>query len=355
MPTEGGTITNTALPSEKVNRQISILIIAIAAALLSACGKKDHFEVRGRIDGLGTATVTLTYYDNGLKRLTTLSENDLFRLKGETAIPTMAFLDMAGNSRRVVLVVENGKKITVEAPENEPVKVKGSSPSSKIAEWMADNREAISTGDERAINTSIARFVGDNKGNLASPALMAAYFRFRGHEKDADSLFALMKPEVRTPALTHNFNSIMAAQLAAAAEREFASFTLYDRSDSVITFSVRRKSFSLIAVVGTDRQQRDSIIPAIRPLSETPKAKKVGILEISTAPDTTEWHASVRNDSAAWRQTWEPAALSSQALRRLAIPSVPFFVVTDSTGTQIYRGPSVSSAVSTIENNIANR
>ena len=346
------------IQSQKVNRNISTIVIALAALLFTACGKKDHFTVQGRIDGLGAATVTLTYYaDGGLKRITAVSEGDRFGLRGEASSPALAFLDIAGSGRMATLVVANGDKIKItgNADEPESFKISGSSPSSKIAGWASDNSEALKSGDSGTINASIAGFIGKNKGNTASTALLTAYFNKRGHEHEADSLFALLDPEVRTPALTHNFNSLMASQLAAASDRELSSFTLYDRSDSVITFSTRRRSYSLIALVGHQQSQRDSIIPAMKKLSSDISPKRLSILEISAAPDSSAWLSSVRPDTVSWRQTWEPAALSSHGLRRLAIPSVPFFIVTDSTGTQIYRGPSVSRAVSTIANNISSK
>ena len=147
----------------------------------------------------------------------------------------------------------------------------------------------------------------------------------------------------------------MASQLAASAGRELSSLTLYDRSDSVVTFSTRRKSYSLIAIVGTDHVQRDSVIPAIKSLSTGSISPRVAILEISTAPDSTAWKNSVAPDTVSWRQTWEPVALTSHALSRLAIPSVPFFIVTDSTGTQLFRGQSVTEATSAIAKKISSK
>lgn len=338
-----------------MNSRISIVIISIAALFLVSCGKKDHFTVQGRIDGLGTATVSLTYFaDGGLKRITAVSENDKFGLRGEASAPALAILD-AGGSRLATIVVRNGDKIKITGPADgsDRLKISGSSSSDKIARWVFDNREALASGDTRGINESIARFIGENKSNMASTALLSTYFNPRGYERTADSLFSLLSPEVRTPALTHNFNSVLASQLAASAGKELSSLTLYDRSDSVVTFSTRRKSYSLIAIVGTDRAQRDSVIPAMKSLSTGSISPRVAILEISTAPDSAAWKTSVAPDTVSWRQTWEPVALTSHALSRLAIPSVPFFIVTDSTGTQLFRGQSVTEATSAIAKKIS--
>lgn len=313
--------------------------------------------MQGRIDGLGTATVSLTYFaDGGLKRITAVSENDRFGLRGEASAPALAILD-AGGSRLATIVVRNGDKIKITGPADgsDRLKISGSSSSDKIARWVFDNREALATGDTRGINESIARFIGENKSNMASTALLSTYFNPRGYERTADSLFSLLSPEVRTPALTHNFNSVLASQLAASAGRELSSLTLYDRSDSVVTFSTRRKSYSLIAIVGTDRTQRDSVIPAMKSLSTGNWGARVAILEISTAPDSTAWKSSVAPDTVSWRQTWEPVALTSHALSRLSIPSVPFFIVTDSTGTQLFRGQSVTEATSAIAKKISSK
>ncbi|MDE6121334.1 MAG: hypothetical protein K2F63_06050, partial [Muribaculaceae bacterium] len=61
-------------------------------------------------------------------------------------------------------------------------------------------------------------------------------------------------------------------------------------------------------------------------------------------PDTADWRKSVLPDSASWRQGWAAGTVSAIGVDRLAIPSLPFFVVCDSTGRQIYRGSDMTRA-----------
>lgn len=52
--------------------------------------------------------------------------------------------------------------------------------------------------------------------------------------------------------------------------------------------------------------------------------------------------------SAIWLQTWAPGSVASTNIGKLSIPRLPYFIVADSTGAQIYRGPSISTAENTI-------
>jgi len=61
------------------------------------------------------------------------------------------------------------------------------------------------------------------------------------------------------------------------------------------------------------------------------------------------WKKSIENDSATWVQGWVVGAASAHSIERLGINRLPFFIIADSTGKQLYRGPSVDSVTHRIE------
>ena len=329
---------------------ISIIAI-IMAALLTGCGKSEKFSIRGEITGIGSQTVTVTYYANGgLQRLSAPAEAGAFRLQGISAQPTLASVTLSDGTPIATLVVKNGDKIKLRANIDDPLAldVSGSSPSSKIAEWMRDNAPALHTRDAEAINRSIAEFVTANPHNIAATAILVTEFRTEGYEQLADSLFTLISPAVRPTAVVQNFNTILASQLSNATRADLAPMNLYGRGDSMVRYNPRNQSVSMLYFISDRRAARDSVIPRIRHLTSLYPHRRFRPVEISTAPDSAAWTRSIQPDSATWSQTWAPGSVAFTAVQKLAVPRLPFFIVADSTGSQLYRGSSVSQAEAVI-------
>lgn len=67
------------------------------------------------------------------------------------------------------------------------------------------------------------------------------------------------------------------------------------------------------------------------------------------ARDSARWKQATARDSATWVQAWAPGSAASVDFQRLAIPALPYFVVADSSGTQVWRGGSVKLMKKNIE------
>ena len=121
------------------------------------------------------------------------------------------------------------------------------------------------------------------------------------------------------------------------------------RNDTVTTFSPRKHRLSLLVFSDENSGRADSIVPALRRLRKAHTDKALGIIDISLDTDTLAWQSSTRNDTATWDAAWGTGGIASAALRPLAIPRLPYFIVTDSVGSQIYRGASISQALKKID------
>ena len=107
-----------------------------------------------------------------------------------------------------------------------------------------------------------------------------------------------------------------------------------------------QQSYSLLAF--TDSRKPDSIISRLRNLRKSLGKRRLKIIEISLTGDSAMWRASVKGDSMNWFQAWAPGSTAAREIRRLAVPRAPFYIVADSTGTQLYRGTSAYSAYTLI-------
>ena len=95
-----------------------------------------------------------------------------------------------------------------------------------------------------------------------------------------------------------------------------------------------------------DREKRSDIINALKEKMHSNDA--IAIADVLVDADTTRWAATCRADSATWHHYWVPGGVTDIALRSLRIPTVPYFVATDTLGHIVYRGASVAKAISAL-------
>ena len=125
--------------------------------------------------------------------------------------------------------------------------------------------------------------------------------------------------------------------------------TFADNDDSLRSYNPRHSRLSLIVISDNKSGRADSIVPQLRRLRRTYNDKTAGHSGLFGRRDTTVWKQSIRNDSSRWLQGWGAGSLASPAISRLGVRSLPFFVVADSTGKQLYRGLSIAQALKYIK------
>lgn len=315
---------------------------------MTSCGSTDDFVVRGQIAGVDVQTVTMTYFDRGgLQSYTVQSLGGKFSFRGTAAKPTLAVISLGDGQRLATLVVKNGDEVTIEVDPANPfmAKVSGNATSREIAQWLNTNAESLQARRPDAVNAAVARYVEGNKDKMSATAILVNYYNCDGYEATADSLFSLLTVGARPTEIVQGFNSVINSQLSADGQAPVQYMVLYELRDSLISFTPGRASASLLCFTTDDRTELDSIRPRLRRLRLAQPKERLQMLEISTAPDSASWRRSFRSDTVSnWYRTWIPGSVGAPSVRALAIPRLPYFIVTHSTGTQIYRGPSLKGA-----------
>lgn len=329
-------------------KSVIYFLTALLAVVSCGCSKQRYFKVKGEIEGLGSQTVTMLYYSaGGLQRTTAHGDGTgAFELHGESAIPTLAVVSLSDGTVIANLVAENGNNITLEGELNHPmdIKVKGSGPSSAIAKWQKENAEILASGNAGAINQAVKRFVESNKGSIASTAIVVTHFRVAGYETLADSLMTIIDTDARPGSVVQNFSSVLATQLSSKTLATVKPMLLFSATDTTFYFVPSAQKISLLAFVPELRSCRDSIVPQLAALKLKYKDRRFDVVEFASGLDSLQWRNSIKPDSASWHQVWAPASVSAPAVRNLAVPRIPYFIVVDSAGNQVLRTHSISAA-----------
>lgn len=327
-------------------------ILILLAVALTACGSSDSFTVSVEMENLGLEALRMTYVSSG--RVLTAEgrakePGDAVELTGESEVYTLVRLMRADGSHLATFPARNGEHVRIKLDGDGGLEsMTGNTPCDSLSAFLSRTAKL----DPAAMDNAIARYVRENPASVASTVLLVSRFDAAANPEMADSLFAMLTPEVKSRGIVEGWSEQLSLASLEQLERRIAPMTLYGTGDSTVTFAVTTSPYTLLAF--TPMHRPDSIAAKLRTLRADRPRKRLNIIEITLNADSAAWNQAVARDSATWRRAWVPGGAASPALRRLSISRTPFFILTDSTGRQIYRGPSLTALNGAIQNSINN-
>ncbi len=312
--------------------------------LLASCGGSDEYLIECDIMGLGDKGLEMIYSDRGVKRLSFHPVDGKVLMR--TNLPRKTLVEVFSLDNRLLFsaIGQNGGHIKVKMEIDDPssLSITGDDVSSDYARITALNDSLFRHGSDTEVNALIAREIHAAPASMASAMLLMNHVRTPGHELQADSLLNTIQPEARPTWLIGSYASLLGEQLAVTVKNSVPNISIHTGSDTTIRFNPSLQSYGLL--IFNDSRKPDSLTSRIRSLRNGHKRRRLDILEVSFAPDSASWKETVSRDSSTWKQAWVPGGAGSQQIRNLTVPRLPFYIVTDSAGHQVYRGTSLYHA-----------
>lgn len=328
-------------------RGLLTVLAAVTVMLLTSCGS-DSFKVKCDIAGGRTMNVRVVYAgDDVLNNVLGAARDGRFLFEGH-APENGALVEILDNDYRPLgrFFARNGDeiKLTVDPANPAVVRAEGSDVNERWSEWTAKNAKVLQSADSRAVNAAVAAYVKGHKDDILSSLLMITCYDASTDPEGAERLLQSIDPAARPESLTSVRMLVDARTSSRVARGKVAPIVyLSSRADTPVTFNPRRHTRTLLAFTG-QQEERDSIIDALREFYGS-RPRGTEVLDMRLDQDTLQWRRTVNSDSVAWPAAWVAGSVAAPGVDRLGIPTLPFFIVTDSTGTQIYRGTSVAAAV----------
>lgn len=338
---------------QRMHKTILIALITLLATVISGCSGPDSFEVKGHVKGDATINLRALYYvDGALQSSIFPADRGSFSFKGRA--PEGAVVEILDNDYRLLgrFYAENGDEIDVTIDPKSPASAKvnkGNEAAIRWAQWLNANAKILDGRNSKAINVLVAKYVKAHPQDIVSTLIVTTVYDASADPEGASRLLSSIAPEARPTTLTEALATLLTYADTSAGKRRVSPLTLMARNDTVTTFSPRKHRLSLLVFSDENSGRADSIVPALRRLRKAHTDKALGIIDISLDTDTLAWQSSTRSDTATWDAAWGTGGIASAALRPLAIPRLPYFIVTDSVGSQIYRGASISQALKKID------
>lgn len=283
------------------------------------------------------------YYADGVyKTVITAVREGKFEFTGNASQPTILEIMDYEYHPLVRLYVKNGDTydINMNPKDLYDVQVSGNDISSRWSDFLRNNAEKL----RNDANTAVAEYIDAHRDDILSTLLLMTAYDASDNAEAADSLMSLITPEARPSSLTEGYMYVLERLISETASSPVLPMKYIDAKDSLRSFNPARHELSLISVSRQSDVRKDSIVPALRRLRKEHSSKKLGIIDLSFDNDTLLWKQAARIDSASWKQGWAAGGLASMPVKALGLPSVPYVVVCDSTGSQLLRTRSVGRA-----------
>lgn len=321
--------------------------------VLTACGSRDSFTVEARVDGLGVEALWMVYYADGQLNQSEgrpAEPGDPAKFVGASADYTLVTLRRFNGSDIVGFPARNGDKIKVTVNADGSVAVSGNAACDSLTAFYSRHRSLIESGPSPKLSAAVARFVEANTASVASTVLLTTLFDASASTARADSLYAMIAPEARAPGIVAGWSEQLDLASQDELNRRLGPFTVYSRGDTAMSFVATISPYSLIAFTMTDRA--DSVASALQRLRADFSDRRLKMLEVTVNTDSAQWARQMANDTARWTRGWVPGGAAAPVVRRMSVTGIPFFIVADSTATQIYRGTSVTAAVNALRSRL---
>lgn len=331
-------------------KKILSLIIITLSVILTACGTKDYFTVTATVEGLGTQNVKI-FYRSGetLVALSSTALDGKFTFTGNAPHLTLVEIYTASRSLIGAFAAKNGDDIKVELKLNEPgfIKIKGDKTAEKMAQFITDHASIINNDSRDSINMAVEGFIRANVDEPASAMLLVTFFDAFENPSMADSLASMLSPKaLPTDQFLKSFRSTL--HLSSDTLTTLPSLRLFTLGDSLTTINRQGKRRVLLAITGQEQSDRDEMTASLTALADSLK-NSIEVVELSLVNDTTEWHSMLGDKKPRYRACWMPGGTGNPVLAPLAIPSMPWYIATDSTSRIVYRGRSLDHAIKTLE------
>lgn len=322
--------------------------------LAAACGGGDTVKLRGTVEGKPTQNMRLVYYNGEAMQdgITGIREGE-FGVKFGASQPTI--VELYDNDYHLFgrFYAHPGDEIEAVLNPGNPYlsKFTGNEVTQRYSDFCNKNAGTLLNGGPEA-NRLISDYIAKNKSDIAATMLLLTAYDASIDPAGAQRLMKMLTPEAKPAALTVWYDYQLSAVSGPDKAPRVQAMKLYDRVDSLLDYTPGQSRRTLIVVSDAASGRLDSIVPVLRRLRRANTDSQLTIIDLGTDREQEAWRMYTVNDSVKgrWIQSWNPGRLAAPAVRDLGIGRLPYFVVADSTGRQIYRGPSITVAEGKLRN-----
>lgn len=326
-------------------RQLFFLSLCALLALCTSCSNNDQFRVNGTIDGKATMNLRINYLENGaLRTIVTAAREGNFEFFASAPQPTIVEINDYDNRPLARLYAVNGETFDLKIDRSKPynLEIQGNELSGRWADFLRNNSEKMSAGRDSA-NAVIARYIALHPDDILSTLLLITNYNSSEDAFAADSLLSLIDAKARPSSLTENYTIMLERLVNEHTTAPIESFRFLN-ADTARTFRPSDNKANLLAFT----LEEDDDYKALANLLErhAKKNRKAFIVDLRTDPIRVSYEGA---DTCTRILGRLPGGIAAPGIEKLGIPRLPFFIVTDNEGNQLYRGTDSGAALNKLD------
>ncbi len=338
-------------------RKITGIIAAMLAGIaIWSCSGPTSFKIKGELTDGANINLYVKYYGAHAVRNGVMAARE-GKFEAEFSSPDPTIVEILDNEYNVLarMFVQNGDEmnVTIDRANPSASKVAGNEINQRWSELINSNATLLSSADSKDINSMIEEYITANPSDPVGALMFAEFYDSSSDPVHAMEVMEMIDMEARPAGVLDPYATMVS---------HFANPDSYGtvqpinyreaQSDSVLTFRTADKKVSLISLSNENSKRSDSIVPGLKKIVKDFPSKHLQVIDFVLYADTNAFKRLTYRDSATWTQAWLPGGILGKGIEGLAIPDMPYFIVTDSAGHQLYRGTSIQEASDKIKETI---
>lgn len=327
------------------------LLLAVVALALGACTKNEvrlKFSLPSDFNG----ACRIVYYASA-KNVGTVRETvvEIAAGKGEAVLPmrypaVIYLFSPASRMPGAVIYASRGDKFEITGTGTDVGEwmVKGNKTTEALAEWRRANAPLLGSRKPEELNKTVGEYVKTHPDSKAAAIMLYLYFDRRVAPEEFYRLMDSMAPSLwEDRELT---SALSAADLMTVPPVETAipkEVVLTGADGYGDTLRLVDRTPRLIIFRGSNAPGDGFSMDTLKNLLS---AKRTGRgVELFADPDSMAWRRHLRRDTIEELQRlWLPLALADSTAITMGVRRLPFFIVVNAAGKEVYRGDSWEAA-----------
>lgn len=338
----------------------NLIFIFLVGIVFAACGvPKDHFTIKGNVQGIDTGIIILQKLEDGnwVKLDSAILDQGNFMFKGTIGSPEIFYLNMSSRQVFLPVFLENALieiKIIPDDPEKtiitgsatqdiyqhylDQAKDLNTRMESVYKEWkMAKETkdslkmkiaDSISTELDKEMKKNLVTFAKSNSGSVVSPFLvMRNSWQFELSE--LEEMMANFDTSLSASTYIQTLNKRIEVLKTVAIGQLAPDFTMLDSLGHPVSLSSLKGNILLVdfwaSWCGPCRAENPNVVKAY----QTYHKKGFDILGVSFDKDRKKWINATKDDKLCWTHVSDLKGWGNAAGKLYAINSIPANVLLD--------------------------
>lgn len=322
------------------------ILCLVLCAMLTACGDAGEFTVEATFDNVESPTLRIVFVgDSGLTNATVpRDEQGTIRFAGHSTEPTLLVItgDRGAVLARAIVAGGDALKVRGDARDGDALYITGNAATER---WLAFRQKQDPLYDAApctALDDSIVAYATAHPSDMASAALLICDHSNVTTDAKAVGALEALAPEARPASLAASAMTI--ASLMPTVAKSVDELHLFDddgKRYETLSTAGRRSVLLFWSPIDSTFKAHFAFLDNVRRREASPL-----VTDINMDGDSTRWQRALKPFvERPWRHLWSPTGPLEPALEPLGVRRTPLYLVTDTTGTIVYRGADTTAVL----------